>query len=255
MKKNKGGIIGRSSAREMVNLSHVDMVYFPKQMALRNIDLQVQAGEFVFVTGSSGAGKSTFLKLLFAEERATRGQIIVGGRNLVTINRRQIAQLRRQIGVIFQNYRLLGTRSVLDNVAFTLEVVGVKKRERYQRAFKMLSALGLKERIHLLPQTLSGGEQQRVAIARALINHPRLILADEPTGNLDPDLTRDVFNLLFEANECGTTVIVASHNLDMIKEFNKRTLVLDQGRLIGDFSNPDREEESLITKIDEDNDG
>jgi cell division transport system ATP-binding protein len=222
--------------KEIVSLSHVDKVYIPKQTALRDINLKIDSGEFVFFTGSSGAGKSTLLKLLFAEERPSRGQVIVAGRNLNSINRRQIALLRRLVGVIFQDYRLLMTRTVLENVAFALEVVGISRRERHQLAFKMLAAVGLKERVHAMPAMLSGGEQQRVAIARALVNRPHLILADEPTGNLDPDLTRSIFNLLIEASECGSTVIVASHNLDLIKELNRRTVVLDKGKIIGDFA-------------------
>lgn len=223
---------------EFIGLYHVDKVYPPNQTALRNIDVRIDKGEFIFIAGASGAGKSTLLKLLFAEERATRGQVIVGGRNLVSISRQQTASLRRSVGVIFQDYRLIATRTVLENVAFALEVIGVKKKERFQLAYKMLSAVGLKDRIHALPPTLSGGEQQRVSIARALINRPQLILADEPTGNLDPDMTIAVFNLLLEANRCGATVIIASHNLSLIEEINKRTLVLDRGRLIGDFEHP-----------------
>lgn len=227
-----------SEPREIITLFHVDKVYLPNQTALRDIDVKIKRGEFVFIAGASGAGKSTLLKLLFAEEEATRGQVIVGGRNLVTITREQVARLRRNVGVIFQDYKLLHTRTVLDNVAFTLEVIGVKKRERQQLAYKMLSSLGLRERVNSFPQMLSGGEQQRVAIARALINRPQLILADEPTGNLDPDMTIAVFNLLLEASRCGATVLVASHNLALIEEMNRRTLVLDRGRLIGDFLKP-----------------
>ena len=227
-----------TAPREIINMYHVDKVYPPNQSALRGIDFKVNQGEFVFIAGASGAGKSSLLKLLFAQERSTRGQVIVGGRNLNTISRAARATLRRSIGVIFQDYKLLQTRSVIENVAFALEVTGVRKRERLQMAFKLLSAVGLKERIHALPQTLSGGEQQRVSIARALINRPQLILADEPTGNLDPDMTTAVFNLLLEANRCGTTVLVASHNLALIEELNRRTIVLDHGRLIGDFTKP-----------------
>ena len=224
--------------RDIITLHHVDKVYPPNQMALRDIDVRIKRGEFVFIAGASGAGKSTLLKLFFAEEEATRGQVMVGGRNLETITREQVAGLRRNVGVIFQDYKLLQTRTVLENVAFTLEVIGVRKREREQLAYKMLSALGLKDRVTALPQTLSGGEQQRVSIARALINRPQLVLADEPTGNLDPDMAIAVFNLLLEANRCGATIIVASHNLALIEELNRRTLVLDRGRLIGDFSRP-----------------
>lgn len=227
-----------SKSKEIVNLFHVDKVYPPKQTALQGIDFKVDSGEFVFVAGASGAGKSTLLKLLFAQERASRGQVLVGGRNLTSISRPEIARLRRSIGVIFQDYKLLETRSVIENVAFALEVIGVRKRERMKAAFKMLSALGLKDRVNVLPQTLSGGEQQRVSIARALVNRPQLILADEPTGNLDPDMTSAVFNLLLEANRCGATVLIASHNLALIEELNKRTIVLDKGKLIGDFSSP-----------------
>lgn len=226
------------AAKEIISLFHVDKVYPPNQAALRDVDFKVKRGEFVFLAGASGAGKSTLLKLLFAQERSTRGQVIVGGRNLTAVSSAAIARLRRNVGVIFQDYKLLTTRTVLDNVAFALEVVGVRKRERMQAAFRMLSAVGLKERVNAFPQTLSGGEQQRVSIARALVSRPKIILADEPTGNLDPDMTRAVFGLLIEANRCGATILVASHNLGLIEEMNKRTLVLDKGKLIGDFESP-----------------
>lgn len=223
---------------DIISLNHVDKIYLPNQTALRGLDFKVKAGEFIFIAGASGAGKSTLLKLLFAEERATRGEVNVCGKDINAIHGEGRAELRRNVGVIFQDYKLLPTRSVLQNVAFALEVVGVRKREREQLAFKMLGAVGLKERVHSYPMMLSGGEQQRVAIARALVNRPKIILADEPTGNLDPDMTLSVFQLLLEANQCGATVLVASHNLALIEEINKRTLVLDQGRLIGDFANP-----------------
>jgi cell division transport system ATP-binding protein len=230
-------VIG-ADPKEVVTLYHVEKSYPPNQIALTGIDLKIQRGEFVFIAGASGAGKSTLLKLLFAQEQATRGQVIVLGRNLAALQRPNIAQLRQRVGVIFQDYKLIQTRSILDNVAFALEVVGARKRERYALAFKLLAAVGLKDRIHSLPPTLSGGEQQRVAIARALIGRPELILADEPTGNLDPDMTNAVFNLLMEANRCGATILVASHNLALIEELNKRTIVLDHGKLIGDFASP-----------------
>lgn len=223
---------------EVISFYHVDKVYPPHQTALRDIDFKVRKGEFIFIAGASGAGKSSLLKLLFADERASRGQVIVHGRNLTIISPEGISQFRRQVGVIFQDYKLLPTRSVLENVAFALEVIGIPRRERLQLAFAMLTAVGLKERIHAFPPTLSGGEQQRVAVARALVNKPQLILADEPTGNLDPDMTVAIFNLLLEANHCGATVFVASHNLPLIEEMNQRTLVLDRGKLIGDFVRP-----------------
>jgi len=222
----------------MIGFYHVDKVYPPNQTALRDIDFTVKEGEFLFIAGASGAGKSTLLNLLFAKERSTRGQVFVGGRNLTSVSPDGIASLRRNIGVIFQDYKLLKTRTVLENVAFALEVVNVKKRERMKAAYRMLTAVGLKERVHSFPQYLSGGEQQRVSIARALVSRPKIILADEPTGNLDPDMTVAIFNLLLEANRCGATILVASHNLALIEEVNKRTIVLEHGRLMGDFEHP-----------------
>jgi len=221
---------------DAISLSKVEKRYPPEQLALRGVDLKISRGEFVFVAGASGAGKSTLLKLLFAQETASSGQVIVEGRNLAKLDKEHVAGLRRRIGVIFQDYKLLPSRTVLDNVAFTLEALNVSKRERQQSAFKMLCAVGLKDRVNALPPTLSGGEQQRVSIARALVNKPSLILADEPTGNLDPEMTQAVFSLLLEANKCGTTILVASHNLALIEELNKRTIVLDHGRIVGDFS-------------------
>ncbi|MCC6953767.1 MAG: cell division ATP-binding protein FtsE [Deltaproteobacteria bacterium] len=222
----------------MISLAKVEKIYPPSQPALTGIDLKIARGEFVFVAGASGAGKSTLLKLLFAAEDPSRGSVIVNGRNLSSLSRRNVMEHRRRIGVIFQDYKLLRTRTALENVAFSLEVCGVRRQERLKRAFQMLSAVGLKERANAYPQTLSGGEQQRVAIARALLNTPDLILADEPTGNLDPDISNAIFNLLLEANRCGATVIIASHNLALIEELNRRTLVLDHGRIIGDFARP-----------------
>ena len=180
----------------MINFSNVHKIYPPDQPALVSVDLKVRERDFVFVAGASGAGKSTLLKLMFGAERATRGEVLVVGRNLSEVGAQGIAYLRREIGIIFQDYKLLTRRSVIDNVAFGLEVLGVKKKPRYDLAMQLLEVLGLADRAHSLPPTLSGGEQQRVAIARALIHKPRLILADEPTGNLDPDMTKVVFDLL-----------------------------------------------------------
>jgi cell division transport system ATP-binding protein len=223
---------------EIVSLYRVRKTYPPNQEALAGVDFRVRRGEFIFIAGASGAGKSTLLKLLFGAELASDGQIVVCGRNLGVRRGKETAELRRRIGVIFQDYKLLQTRTVLENVAFALEVLDVKKEVRLKRAFRLLSAVGLREKVHDFPAMLSGGEQQRVSVARALMNRPELILADEPTGNLDPDMTRAVFNLLVEANGCGATVIVASHNLQLIEELNKRTVVLDKGAVVGDFANP-----------------
>jgi cell division transport system ATP-binding protein len=198
--------------------------------------MKVADGEFIFVAGASGAGKSTLLKLLFGAEKSSSGEVLVGQRNLSSISRDGVAELRRDIGVIFQDYKLLPRRSVLDNVAYGLEVLGVGIRERRRLAMLLLHAMGLQDRADAYPVTLSGGEQQRVAVARALIRKPKLILADEPTGNLDQEMSRRVFDLLLEANAAGVTVVVATHNLSIIEELNKRTVVLDRGKMIGDFS-------------------
>ncbi len=221
--------------RGMIHLHGVSKIYPPDQAALRGIDLKVAPGEFIFVAGASGAGKSTLLKLLFGADKCTHGEVLVDQRNLSSVGRDGVAEMRRGLGVIFQDYKLLPRRSVLDNVAYGLEVLGVSVRERRRLAMLLLHAMGLQERADAYPITLSGGEQQRVAVARALIHKPKLILADEPTGNLDQEMSRRVFDLLLEANAAGVTVVVATHNLSIIEELNKRTVVLDRGKVIGDF--------------------
>lgn len=222
----------------MIHLHNVLKSYPPDQTALNGISLRVESGDFLFIAGASGAGKSTLLKLLFGAEQATSGEVVIGGRNLLNVEPNTVAFLRREIGVVFQDYKLLPRRTVVENVAFGLEVRGVPAHDRYRMARRMLAAVGLEGRGDALPQTLSGGEQQRVAIARALIHKPRLILADEPTGNLDQQMTDVIFDLLLDANAAGATVIVASHNLAMIEELNLRTIVLNKGKIIGDFENP-----------------
>jgi cell division transport system ATP-binding protein len=224
----------------MIRFHNVQKIYPPHQAALKGISLTVSSGEFVFVAGASGAGKSTLLRLLYGAERATDGDVIVAGRNLQQVDREGIAALRRELGIIFQDYKLLLRRSVIENVAFPLEVRGVARDERLERAALMLKAVGLGEKLHAVPITLSGGEQQRVAVARALVHQPKLILADEPTGNLDRDMSNVVFDLLLEANSAGVSVVVATHSLAIIDELNRRTIVLDRGRVIGDFVDPRR---------------
>jgi cell division transport system ATP-binding protein len=224
----------------VIALHNVHKIYPPNQPALKAIDFRVKEGDFVFVAGASGAGKSTLLKLLMGAEKPTTGEVLVGGRNLSEIGGDDIQYLRREIGIIFQDYKLLVRRSVIDNVAFGLEVLGIAQKQRHELARQLLKALGLEHKARSLPLTLSGGEQQRVSVARALVHKPRLILADEPTGNLDPDMTKVVFDLLLEANAAGVTVLVATHNLAVIEELNLRTVVLDGGKIIGDFHNPRR---------------
>ncbi|MCB9030343.1 MAG: cell division ATP-binding protein FtsE [Deltaproteobacteria bacterium] len=222
----------------MIHLRGVRKTYPPSQTALHKVDLRVKEGDFLFLVGASGAGKSTLLKLLFGAQKSTDGEVIVGGRNLSKITNQKLAYFRREIGIVFQDYKLLTRRTVLDNVAFPLEIRGVHTSKRKELATSILDAVGLGDRVNAMPLTLSGGEQQRVAIARALITRPKLLLADEPTGNLDPAMSRVVLGLLLEAHKCGTTVIVATHNLPLIEDLNLRTLVLDRGKVIGDFDGP-----------------
>jgi len=200
--------------------------------ALNDLSLTVAQGEFVFLTGPSGAGKSTLLRLLLMQERATSGELVVGGQNLAQLKRREIQEYRRTIGFIFQDFKLIPTRTLLENVSFVPEVTGVSESQQRRRAFQVLKWVGLQHRMGAYPTDLSGGEQQRVAIARALVNSPTLVLADEPTGNLDPDLSLEIMNLLREVNASGTTVVVATHDRELIRLVGRRTVTLDQGKVV-----------------------
>jgi cell division transport system ATP-binding protein len=200
--------------------------------ALQDLTLTVDKGEFVFLTGPSGAGKSTLLRLLLCQEKPSEGEIFVNGHDLTTLSRRDIQEYRRGIGFIFQDFKLIPTRTVFENVAFVLEVLGVPSNQQRRRAHQVLKWVGLQHRINAYPRDLSGGEQQRIAIARALVNDPALVLADEPTGNLDPDLSLEIMNLLREINAGGTTVLVATHDRELIRLVGRRTITLDQGRVV-----------------------
>jgi cell division transport system ATP-binding protein len=216
----------------MIQAFHVTKQYDRESQALSDVTLQIERGEFCFLTGPSGAGKTTFLKLVFREELPSQGQILVGGRNITAIPPRQIPELRRSIGVVFQDFKLLKRRTILENVAFVLRILGVPAKEQKRRAFAALKSVGLHHKMHAFPLQLSGGEQQRVAIARALINEPILLLADEPTGNLDPDMAQEIMSLFQEVNSRGTTVLVATHDREMIQRLGKRVISLDRGRLM-----------------------
>ncbi|PYQ15936.1 MAG: cell division ATP-binding protein FtsE [Acidobacteria bacterium] len=216
----------------MIQAFHVYKQYDRESSALSDVTLHVAKGEFCFLTGASGAGKTTFLKLVFREELPTQGQILVGGRNVTAIPDGQIPELRRSIGVVFQDFKLLKRKTILENVAFVLRILAVPGREQKRRAFAALKAVGLHHKMHAYPMQLSGGEQQRVAIARALINEPMLLLADEPTGNLDPDMAQEIMALFREVNARGTTVLVATHDREMIQRMGKRVITLDHGRVV-----------------------
>jgi cell division transport system ATP-binding protein len=216
----------------VIETHHLSKLYSRGLYALHDLSLTVDKGEFVFLTGPSGAGKSTFLRLLLMQERPSEGSILVNGHNLNTLSRREVQEYRRGIGFIFQDFKLISTRTVVENISFVPEVLGVSAAQRRRKAFQVLKWVGLQHRMNAYPRDLSGGEQQRVAIARALVNDPYLVLADEPTGNLDPDLSLEIMNLLREVNAGGTTVLVATHDRELIRLVGRRTVTLDQGRIV-----------------------
>ena len=210
---------------------HVQKAYAKDSPALSDINLNIDKGEFVFLTGPSGAGKTTLLKLIFAQEFATKGQILIGGRNIARIRASSIPFLRRNIGVVFQDFKLLPTRTVFENVAFALDVIGERPSEIKRKVYAVLKQLGLHHKLDKTPPKLSGGEQQRVAIARAIVNDPAILLCDEPTGNLDPEMASDIMNILNDINARGTTVVVATHDVSILNRFHYRRLHLNRGRL------------------------
>ena len=216
----------------MIETHHLSKLYSRGLYALQDLSLTVDKGEFVFLTGPSGAGKSTLLRLLLVQERPSEGELFVNGHDLTTLSRSDVQEYRRGIGFIFQDFKLIPTRTVFENVAFVLEVLGVPSGQQRRKAFQVLKWVGLQHRINAYPRDLSGGEQQRIAIARALVNDPALVLADEPTGNLDPDLSLEIMNLLREVNAGGTTVVVATHDRELIRLVGRRTITLDQGRVV-----------------------
>ena len=216
----------------MIETHHLSKLYSRGLYALQDLSLTVEKGEFVFLTGPSGAGKSTLLRLLLVQDRPTDGELFVNGHDLTSLSRGDVQEYRRGIGFIFQDFKLIPTRTVFENVAFVLEVLGVPGGQQRRRAFQVLKWVGLQHRINAYPRDLSGGEQQRIAIARALVNDPAVVLADEPTGNLDPDLSLEIMNLLREVNAGGTTVVVATHDRELIRLVGRRTITLDQGRVV-----------------------
>jgi len=226
----------RAGSDPLIRLFHVSKSYAAGTFALRDVSVEVKKGELVFLTGPSGAGKTTLMKLLFAAERPSEGQILVLGRNVARIGERGIPRLRRRVGVVFQDFKLIPTRTAEENVAVALEVIGKSPREVRGKSFAMLKRVGLQHRRHHRPAALSGGEQQRVALARALVNDPAILLADEPTGNLDAALTLEIMDLIAAAAARGTTVLVASHDAALVKRYARRVLRLEGGQLVEDLS-------------------
>lgn len=218
----------------MIKLEHVSKSYSAGIPALNDISLNIEEGEFVFIVGNSGSGKSTLIKLLLKELEPTKGVITINNRNLNTIRRKQIPKYRRNVGVVFQDFRLLKDRNVYENVAFAQKVIGTPARLIRSSVPTMLSMVGLAAKYKSYPKQLSGGEQQRVAIARALVNQPKILLADEPTGNLDNHNAWEIMKLLEEINQKGTTVVVVTHNLEIVKAMKKRVITMKKGVIISD---------------------
>jgi cell division transport system ATP-binding protein len=235
----------------VIRLYHVTKEYPGSPPALRDVTLHVPKGQFVFLTGPSGAGKSTLLRTIFCAEQPTAGQILVGGRNVARLNRARIAHLRRDVGVVFQDFKLIDSRTVGENVAFALEVVGTSRKEIARRTYFLLKSVGLEHKVNADPRTLSGGEKQRVAVCRALANHPKVLLADEPTGNLDADRSVEIMDLLHEANAKGTTVLVATHDMDLVERFRRRVIKLERGKIVEDKEAPPPEETAEGEEADE----
>ncbi|MEE1329612.1 MAG: cell division ATP-binding protein FtsE [Acutalibacteraceae bacterium] len=218
----------------MIEFRGVSKTYPTGTHALEDVNIRINNGEFVFVVGSSGAGKSTFMKLIMREEKANTGIITVNGFNLTSMKRKQIPLLRRTMGIVFQDFRLIPTMNVFQNVAFAMHVVGASDRNVRKEVSKALSKVGLGNKARSMPAQLSGGEQQRVGLARALVNSPDLIIADEPTGNVDPNMSYEIVSLLTEINKRGTTVLMVTHDHNLVRDFQHRVIMLDRGKIVAD---------------------
>ena len=223
----------------MIEFRNVSKVYDSNGThALSNVNIKIEDGEFVFVVGSSGAGKSTFLKLIMHEEKPTEGEIIFNDYNSSTLKKRQVPYYRRDMGIVFQDFRLIPKMTVYDNVAFAMRVIGAKEKDIRKRVPYILQLVGLSQKARALPNELSGGEQQRVSLARALVNNPKVIIADEPTGNVDPEMSHEIVGLLTKINNAGTTVIMVTHEHDLVRSFQRRVIVIKNGEVVSDTPDP-----------------
>lgn len=230
---------------ELIRIRNLEKKYKTGVTAIYDFDLGVKKGDFAFVIGASGSGKSTLIKMLYREEKPTKGSIIIGGIDVAKLKNRKVYKLRRKIGIVFQDFKLLPKLTVYENVAFALEILGLPKDEIRQKTLKALELVGLKTKVKSYPDQLSGGEQQRVAIARAIVNGPKLLLCDEPTGNLDPDTSWEIMKVLEEINNLGTTVIMATHDKEMVDRMKKRVIVIDDGKLTKDYEKGTYEHEAV----------
>jgi len=218
----------------MIVFESVEKVYEPDVGALKGVSFVIEKGEFVFIVGASGSGKSTLVKLLLKEIDPTAGRIVVGGRDLTRLKRNQVPQLRRNVGCVFQDFKLLPSRTAADNVAYALKVQGESRASIRRKVPEVLNMVGLAHKMNSMPDELSGGEQQRVSIARAVVNHPPLLVCDEPTGNLDPDTSVGIMQLLYRINRAGTTILMVTHDREMVDKMRKRVIALEEGRLARD---------------------
>lgn len=218
----------------MIEFNHVNKVYENGSLALEDVSIQIDKGEFVLICGASGAGKSTFIKLLSHEVMPDSGTVIVNEINVTKLKKRKIPYLRRRLGTVFQDFRLLPNKTVFENIAFALEVIEEKPKIIREKVSRVLELVGLPHKANDLPQDLSGGEQQRVAIARAIVNKPLILIADEPTGNLDPNTSRDIMDLFKQINNSGTTIVMVTHDMEMVRYLNKRVIALEAGRVVSD---------------------
>ncbi len=220
---------------DIIRMKNVRKQYKTGVVAIHDLDLKIEKGDFVFVIGSTGCGKSTLIKMLYREEKPTSGQIIVGGIDVAKLRNNKVYKIRRKIGVVFQDFKLLPRSTVYENVAFALEVLGLPKDEIHDKVIKVLDLVGLKHKVKNYPTQLSGGEQQRVAIARAIVNGPKLLICDEPTGNLDKNTSMEIMKVLEEINKLGTTIIMVTHDNEIVKKMKKRVILLDAGRIVKDY--------------------
>ena len=218
----------------MLEMIDVSKIYPGGSVALQDINVRIEQGEFVFIVGPSGAGKSTFFKMLFREVLPSSGKVIVNGHDLVKMTDKEIPYFRRQLGIVFQDYRLLPDRTVYDNVAFAMQVIETPYRKIKRRVNDVLDLVGLRKRAHAYPTELSGGEQQRIAIARAIVNDPILLIADEPTGNLDPETSWEIMDIFREVNKSGTTIVMATHDREIVDEMEKRVIAIEHGHIVRD---------------------
>ena len=220
---------------EFIRLKDVEKVYPNGVTAIYGLDLDIKKGDFAFIIGSSGSGKSTLMKMLYREEKATNGSIVIGGVDVRRLKNRKVYKLRRKLGIVFQDFKLLPRLTTFENVAFALEMYGLPKSEVRKKTLKALDLVGLKDKSKSYPSELSGGEQQRVSIARAIVNAPKLLICDEPTGNLDPDTSLEIMKVLEVINDLGTTVLVVTHDRDIVNKMKKRVILLDKGRVLKDY--------------------